>query len=244
MNPRPIVIASFKTPFIQSLWDILATAEAAGEPPSSDSEVAIAASQESGADSTPEESGSSEPDAGILVIALPTEDSPDQRYIALSAVRRESSITYQLQVIIKPNEAPPENIIAESNHLGGISGLLSTLNTYLADHQPLIAHYAISFDVSKLQYDCPKIAMSPTIEDSEIAAKLIVNSIGFKFENGIHGLKSVMLGDKSKESFFVICDSKSTIQFKHNDLFCYADNVRSLIEKSFFKHKDTANVTD
>jgi|JI6StandDraft_1071083.scaffolds.fasta_scaffold47881_2 hypothetical protein len=243
VTPRPTVSASFKTPFIQSLWDILAQAEAAGDSASDDAESPAATSESAAVDSA---TASEKTATGneVFVIALPAEDSPDQRYIALRAVNRQTHVAYRLQVIPKPDGTPPLDIAAQSSQLSGVSGLLDVLDKQLAAEQPLISQFSISFNLPKSQYDCPSIISSPAIGNSELASKLTVNGIGFKFADGILGLRNTFIGEQSEDAYSVFCDSKSTLSFLGYDLFSYADSVRALIKKSLFRQKDATHVAD
>lgn len=233
VTPRPTVTASFKTPFVQNLWDVLATVAKAGEaPPEADSSAGAEAE-------TSEDS--------LFVLGLPADGDVDQRLLRAIVNREDNELTFQLEAQAKPAEAPPPEVVAVSNAIGGIVGLLNALRDGLADSGTLIGSNTISFSVEKSKWSCPHLGLparsvTEGIAESGLATAIAVDAIGFDLTSGVSGLKKVVISDFNSTDYFVSCYSNAVLSFADIDFGVSADGIQSLVTKGFFLLKEVGHV--
>lgn len=233
MNPRPTVIASFKTPFVQGLWDVLAAAAKAGEaPPEADSSAGAEAE-------TSEDS--------LFVLGLPADGDVDQRLLRAIINREGNKLKFQLEAQAKPAEAPPSEVVVISEAIGGIPGLLQALQDGLADSGTLIGSNTITFVVEKSKWDCPHLSyparpVTQDIAESGLASAIAVDAIGFDLTSGVSGLKKVLICNLDDAHYFVSCSCHSVLSFSDIDCGLSADGIQSLVTKGFFSLKEVGHV--
>lgn len=233
VNPRPTVIASFKTPFLQGLWDVLANAAKAGEaPPEADSSA--------GAEATTAENS-------LFLLGLPAAGDVDQRLLRAIINREGNELTFQMEAKAKPAEPPPSDVVALSNAIGGITGLLNALQDGLADSGTLIGSNYITFGVDKSQWDCPHLGIRTQpitvgIVESSLASAISVDVIGFDLTSGVSGLKKIVIDNGDNTHYSVLCCSSAVLSFSEIDFGLSADGIQSLVTKGFFSLKEVGHV--
>lgn len=237
VTPRPTVFASFKTPLIQSLWDILAGA--AGESPASTDSTAV---QEAG-DAT----AAGAPAQDLFVLGLPASDNADQRLLRLSVEKDTSGLFFRLEARPKPAEPPPVEIEAISQRLGGIAGLLGILDRELASTKPISGDCLIAFHVAKSQWDCrhlgiPANPVTSGMIESSLASAISIQSIAFDLANGVSGLKKVIINSNDDgKQYDVYCQSSSLLSFAAGDFLAFASDLQALALKGFFSRLENTH---